>query len=193
MNIYFLNSGTSDPENPERTWLAAMKLSKLCPGCLRIKPGLSGLDVKLQFPPENIAMNVVAGVPIGIAKSKFLEELCAMDGAKLKLGDVVAPNDNVITGYVTFYSESVVSFRGDKRSTCVACTVCGRSLYWPAGKRYVLQNEVGEGDVWYNSFCTLLVSQTVMQSVDLTRWKGIRAEKVSVREDPADSFGELVI
>jgi hypothetical protein len=80
--------------------------------------------------------------------------------------------------------------RGDERSTYRLCTKCGKVLYFPFGKKYVVWPIRTETPVFDLGF-GFLVNAEVRDRLAGRRWNDVRFEEVDVVLQPRDGHPEF--
>jgi hypothetical protein len=185
--LYELGSSTMDPCSITHAAYDAARATWLCSGCATPKPGIGAIDVHLQQPPKNIAMNSVYGVSIGIIRRDFLnnfpEEAVAKD---LFLGNVFDAQGREVPGFATFRGHIRLVIRGDARSSYRRCDVCGRHVYSPMGKYYILSGAPGDAVIYESQIQGLIVREDIAERVKQKQWKELGVRKLPVVETAQD-------
>lgn len=147
-------------------------------------------DVVVQRVPDKSSINVVFGLGLCFAVIPLLDTLSGGANASIfRLGRVLESQNTGIATVHTFMCPKRVLVRGNERSTYRICPQCGRVLYSPVGKRYVLRQKVEGIVVAEDQMGCLVVNETVAQRVNAAaKWKNLGLKKLEVRDEPIDGF-----
>jgi hypothetical protein len=147
MEVYYhITSATQYPALPEDNWEADFRRQFPCSH----RPDERPLDVVLKDPGEDIALNTVAVGAGAIIRSDFLQMLGPEGARTLLLGHVFDADRKQLANRYTLGTDYTLRLRGDPRSTRQFCKQCGRFLYYPFGKLYVLQSDLRDQAVYYS-------------------------------------------
>lgn len=185
--LYELGTMTMDPCSMAKDAYAIARETWLCTGCARPKPGTDSVDVKLQRPPKDIPMNFVYGVSVGIVRTDFLDFL-GEDAVQhdLLLGSVFDSNGERISRFATFRGRTRLAIRGDARSQYRRCDICGRHVYSPIGKPYVLSKAPRDVMIYESQLQGFIVREITMRRVNSKSWRELSIQKLSILDVPID-------
>ena len=186
-HLYELRTLTMDPCCPTKEFRNAAPGTWLCPGCRSAKSGLGAIDVYLQAMPKKIVLNFVWGMSIGIIRRDFIEVLGEEDVAKnLMLGRVLDPFGREISDFATFRGRFRVVIRGDQRSRYRQCDICGRHIYSPMGKSYILSGIPAGFSIYESGLSDLIVNEEIVERVRQRKWRELAILKLPVLDAPRD-------
>lgn len=185
--LYELGSTTMDPCSITKDAHRAARETWLCTGCTCIKRGIGAVDVALQQPPKSIPLNFVYGVGIGVIRRDFLQ-LLGDESIRndLLLGKVFDANGREVPEYATFRGRTRLMIRGNEQSGYRRCEVCGRHIYSPMGKFYVLSEAPGGRLIYESQIQGLIVGECTAEVVRQKKWKELAVRKLPVLDTPQD-------
>lgn len=191
-NYYNLYPLSKTPGWPEDQWYKDGTKLRQCSGCSHAlsKPG--SIDAYLAYPPDDAAVNIITGVGIGYAQVSLLEVIGVETmSMPLSLGHLYAQGER-LEDYATFRAEDLLFIRGEQvegeyGSKFRICPICGRLLYFPMGRRYIVASDLTSASVYETQLHTLLVDENAYQRLKQKQWKKLGIWKLPVKDiEPKD-------
>jgi len=182
----------------DKAWLASYRTRYHCPGCGYRKREFAGspVDAVLTEEPPKVPMNSLFPVHAGVAQESFIELFFDVGRQYLRLGRVLAPSGRPYVGFVTYTAAFALVPRGGPKSAGNPCELCGRLRYYPnppsLDKRYLTPHCLTSGQLFYLSrTCSLIMTENVLQRVDLRTRKKLRVNGLPIRDEPLDGLKEF--
>jgi hypothetical protein len=134
-------------------------------------------------------MNFIRETHTQIISTAFLSALGEAASSELETQVLLDPQGQSVTDYVSIRARKRILVRGNHKSIARKCSTCRRQLYSARGRRYVLQDDVAEGDL-FESLTGLVLSETLYQSVvTQIKLRRVGILKLSVQQAPRDGLG----
>lgn len=192
-SIRHLVTLSKNPCEPEVEWYENALKSWICPDCRTVRADSPLLDVVLNARPDNASVNFVSAAGLGVISRAFMEQVGESTFREyFELGTLIGPNGKVVDDHFSFRGKQLVFIRGDTKSSYRRCADCGRFLYHPSGKRYVLSHDVTD-DHWYESqFHQLLIPEVKNQAIKAALSKTAQYE-IPVQSRPDDDLELLLV
>jgi hypothetical protein len=187
--IYHLNTSSPTPcmlveEHPDD-----VIRSDMCLECYELLPTIPLPVFELAYTPEAASLNFIRGAGVQIMSREFLRGLGESAEAELETQMLLDARGHEMVGFVSVRARRKVLVRGNKESTARKCSACGRQLYGPKGRWYVLQREVEQGDLFGSQFGFVL-SDTLYDKVTAAmKLRKVGVTKLRVRDLPIDGLG----
>jgi len=188
-HIHTLHDG---PQNVGQDWLTKALGTEVCSGCYSPLVSSSSLDIQIDDNLEDVPLNIAMPVAIGIIR---LDLLSAFDEDEFRryffVGSVRDSSGQVIEDFFTFRGKSQIIIRGGVGSSHRVCESCGRHLYHPIGKRYVLESSL-DGRPFYESQLNQIISSEIAANRLLgDSWERLKIAPLSALAKAKDGM-ELV-
>jgi hypothetical protein len=184
--LYHLKSSTMSPCSMDKGEYAKALETWLCQGCASPKIGSGAIDVVLRNSPQKIPLNFVSGIGVGIVSETLLNALgMEMVEPYLLLGTAKGPDRRPIEGFRTFRGKHRMIIRGDERSSYRKCEVCGRDIYFPMGKKYIV-GQIPDTPIYQSQYNQLIVTEELYKRISGTKWKKVSIEKLENYTKPLD-------
>lgn len=177
------------PCSPTQESYQAAKQAWLCDGCTLPRVGTGAVDVHLEVAPEKLPLNIISGLGVGIARWELLEAMGReVVASNLFLGDVFDASGLRLPDYRTFRGKTVAIIRGNETSSHRVCHSCGRHIYFPLGKQYLVEPLTSGVDIFESQFNQFIISETIHERIQAMKWRKLTIDKLTVRHQPADSY-----
>ncbi len=192
MNYFHIHTLHDGPQNVSQGWLERALGTEVCSKCYSTLDTASGLDIQIAGNVEDVPLNIAMPVAVGMIR---LDLLSAMDEEEFRknfiLGSVLDSSGDVIDDFFTFRGNAQIIIRGGADSSHRICDSCGRQLYHPIGKRYILESSL-DGRPLYESQLNQIVANEVAANRLLgDPWDRLRIARLAVAAKPKDKL-ELV-
>lgn len=188
MAFYHVYSLTDSPCVPDPKWRTSQAGIYLCESCgtpLQPVP----LDVVLLEAPDDIPLNVVIGVGVGIVRKDVFQQLPeAIVGRHLLIGEVFDNGGGRYSDFLSFRGVERLLIRGGPGSAFRECDVCGTQLYHPVGKRYLLRSWGQERPLYQSQLDQLIVVDDLADVVRSLSLKKTRIEELPVKPRARDDL-----
>jgi hypothetical protein len=185
--FYELRPINIDPCSITKEAYNAARRTWLCTGCASPKPGIGAIDVTLQAPPQVVPLNFVFGVSVGIIQRDFLARLGIDPGSeRLALGKVFDRHQQVLDNFLTFHGAIRPIIRGDTRSRYRRCDVCGRRIYSPMGKQYLLGEKLLPGQIYESNLNDLIVRGELLDRIKHVKSLDLAVLELPIFDSPED-------
>lgn len=193
MAYYFLTTSTLSPCYLIKQDYARAAETWCCKGCKLPRIGCGEIDVSLQEAPQNIPLNIIMGVGVGIIQDEFLDALGhSIARQYLFLGRVYGPDGKLIERFMTFRGKQTLIIRGNEKSSYRKCEVCGRDIYFAMGKKYLL-GDIPSGIPIFGSLSNqLIVNEDVYQKIKNIKWKSLFIYKLGNSNFKFDGKGDFL-
>ena len=106
----------------------------------------------------------------------------------LTLKQLFDSHGNEIVGFSVFRAKRNILIRGDPKSTYRKCDVCGRHLYHPLGRWYILHQDWPNNGIRGDQFNGLVVPSEIASRVKQMKWKQIAITKLPVLDVAEDGW-----
>jgi hypothetical protein len=194
MSVFFkLSSTTMNPCTMVKPAYEQARTTWLCTGCAFPKPDTKVVDATIQEEkPDNTPLNMISGCGVGIVRKDFLfsfgEDFVRQH---LYLGQVFAPDNRPLEGWVTFVGRHRVIVRGSKNAGVRRCAACGRNVYFAMGQLYLYPEPPPDIAIFDAGNGGLVVSEALIERVNLNAWRKLDCTKLPVLGLPKDGLHEL--
>ena len=185
MIFYGISTLTDDPAEADIDWdkEATKKWANRCGHWKKDHP----LDIKLQHIGENLPINFVHHPgDFLFAKIDFLEAIDPQISIYFQFGHLYDKQGRKIEGFMTFRAREPkysIIIRGGPNSDRNFCKGCGRFGYMPLPKFYILQQNLGDSEIYQGNFPDLILSERVFKR--LSRWTDEpQKNKLDIRKLP---------
>jgi hypothetical protein len=191
MTFFEVLSAFEGPTSGTREWESKARGLFGCAECRSILPSLKEVDVQLELDPNDYELTIhwVYFYSLGYARKVFLEALLGQDRDLFCFGKVYGPNGSLLRDYATYrFKGDRIIVRGDERSRCRRCGVCGRALYAPFGRKYVLTRDIRNREIIETDGTSLLVTEEVENRLKTKKWRNVKISRMKSLEEPKDRF-----
>jgi hypothetical protein len=177
----------------EKSMAASARVEWLCTGCAFPKPDATRVNVTIQeVQPDNTPLNFVSGSGLGIARKEFLLSFGeAIIRQNLWLGDVFDPDGRLLENWSTFVGRRKIIVRGSKNAGVRRCSACGRVVYFAMGAPYLFPRPAEGVAILDAGNGGLVVTESLVESLDLNKWRKLDCVKLPVLNRPKDGLGNL--
>lgn len=191
--FYHFHSTGTDPCSMAKDAYERARATWLCVGCTAPKPGTKAVDVHIQEKmPAEPSLTFVNGCGVPIANREFLMSLgIDLVQQDLYLGKVFGPTGDVFTNLVTFRGRRQIIVRGSKNVSYRQCDVCGRSVYFAMGNRYLYPQPAADVSIFESDLFGLVVASEAMERIKINQWRKLGVEELKVTEKPQDGLSKL--
>lgn len=163
--------------------------SDMCPECYELLPTVPLPVFDLAYTPEAASLNFIRGADVQIMSTALLRALGESAEAELETQVLLDPQGHQIAGFVSVRARRKVLLRGNQESTARKCSTCGRQLYGPKGRWYVLQREVEQGDLFESQLGFVLTDTLYDKVTAAMKLRKVGVTKLRVRDLPFDGLG----
>lgn len=194
VDYFHLRTNTMDPSYQQKSAHADAMRTTLCTGCAFPRPNAGAIDVWLQEEraPRDKPLNFLCGCGIGLIHQELLEMLVGVDiDRDLFLGRVFNRHDRECLEWRSFHGRHTVTVRGSKEAEHHRCEVCGRSIYFARGKRYLYPAPSTDATILCTDEAGLLVHAEIAARVKIRKWRKMKVERLPIPAVPPDGFGLL--
>jgi hypothetical protein len=187
--FYHLTSLAPTPCILVEEYPAGVIRTDICPGCYELLPTVPLPVFELAYPPEAASLNFIREASIRVMSTEFLRVLGEIAEAELETQVLLDPQGHQIAGFMSVRAKRKVLVRGNRESTARKCNTCGRQLYYPKGRWYVLQREVEQGDLFGSQFGFVLTDTLYDKVTAAMKLRKAGVLKLRVRDLPVDGLG----
>jgi hypothetical protein len=100
--------------------------------------------------PDRASVNFIPQTGLLVVSKDFVEALGGDVLSKyVDLGRLIGPDNAIIDGYYSFRGKRSILIRGNKLSSHRICAECGRQLYHPKGKMYLIRSEIDDSSIYH--------------------------------------------
>jgi hypothetical protein len=187
---YAIDSTTSDACEVSHSLRAEANKTWLCPGCLTARQDSEIPSLMLKGRINDLVLNSIDGTGIGVIREDFLQLLNSFNaGSYIRLIRLLDQAGNAIPSFYGFLPTRYTVVRGDARSSYRKCDVCGRLLYFPMGKRYLLKSQFPDEELLVGEqFDGLITRSEIAERVKRMKWKEIVITELPLLDDPLDNL-----
>jgi len=194
MSAFFkLSSTTMNPCTMVKSVYEQARKTWLCTACGFPRPDTKEVDATIQEEKlDNTPLNMISGCGVGIAHKDFLfsfgEDFVRQH---LYLGQVFTPDKHPLQSWVTFVGRHRIIVRGSKNAGVRRCADCGRNVYFAMGELYLCPEPPLGIAIFDAGNGGLVVSEALMELVNLNAWRKLDCRKLPVLTLPKDGLHEL--
>lgn len=164
----------------------------LCTGCIRPKPEVTSLDVRIQDIAPEGPLNFVNGCGLPLVHMSVLsalgEERIKRD---LYLGRVFGPDASRLGDWATFRGKRRVIIRGSEHVSHRVCSDCGRDVYFAMGTRYLYPLPPRDAEIFESHLFGLVLSESVAATTGMAQLGKVTRERLKVLCQPHDGLPPL--
>jgi hypothetical protein len=165
----------------------------LCVGCGAPLNPSGPSNVKIQGSRvRSRMMSFIWGSGLIVASQRFLELIPEkILETELLLGTVIDGFGDRLDGWSTVKARTRVMIRGKRSAQTRVCSLCGRRLYYAAGKHYLYPAPaIGRG-VFESNKAGLVFPESVFMKMAIVPGNGFGIERLSVLDSPRDGLGDF--
>jgi hypothetical protein len=145
-------------------------------------------DIKLSVVPDRASVNFIPQTGLLVVSEDFVEGLGDDVLSKyIDLGRLIGPGNEIIDSYYSFRGKHSILIRGNKLSSHRVCAECGRQLYHPKGKMYLIRPEIGDSPI-YHAQVGLVVEDTLYEKIRQIKPRKLGAGKIAIKQKASDGF-----
>jgi len=175
-------------------WWKQYRHAYRCPECGKEQKERSHLPINVLLIDEPTPGALVMGLsPLKacIARRDFIDLFA--DAAKdyLLFGNVQDMAGNEYPEYITYTARRILPFRGKAESILGYCNTCGRIRYYPMPYEYeyICTKDIVPGRLLYtNNLVPLIVSEPLLDRLDLKTRKKLKIKKILVKHEAEDGL-----
>ena len=179
-------------------WLEAFKKKYACKECQIVLPQTyeKAVDVCLQKKAETFAMffttsYFTTSISAHIMRKDFFE-LFANEMRQLNVGKVCLKTESIVLhDYVSVVGYPRLRIRGGPESQMCPCPVCGNPRYRASDPCYILRKTIINQSIYISTIGGIIVTEELAKRIGKKKWKGIYIQKIPIRDEPIDSFGDI--
>ncbi len=164
----------------------------LCTACIRPKPEVTSVDVRIQESAPEGPLNFVGDCGLPLVRMSVLsalgEERIKRD---LYLGCVFGPDGSRLDDWATFRGKRRVIIRGSKHVSYRVCPDCGRDVYFAMGTRYLYPLPSRDVEIFESHLFGLVLSESVAATMGMAQLGKVTRERLKVLCQPHDDLPPL--
>ena len=186
-HLFSLESTTSDYCLLHPGAVAEGRENWFCPSCGKPNHEAQVPAIRLSARPKDISLNFLSHAAIGVMRCDFFN-LLKEEGVTgdLTITPVQTSNATEIENFVAFLPKACLVIRGESHSSYRVCDLCGRHVYHPLGKRYVVKPNCSDLTIFGNQFGSLVVPLRIASRVRSKEWKHLHIAQLPVLDTPID-------
>lgn len=163
-----------------------------CPRCRAWTPDLPlrPVDIELEWRPDDVPLNFVAALMLGVVRQDLLSALGKHTDGNLLVGKVKVKGSGVLHEFATFRGCHPLRIRGDHRSTRDACDECGRfKSFAYHDQEYVLTRDLDGRTVYQANGSRLVIVERLRPLFEpVSRWEKLTIEPLREVACPEDGL-----
>lgn len=170
--------------------LSKARQTWFCQGCGGIRRNDAPIDVRLAYGPELKESPLSHVIYLGLIWKPFLEIFdSAAVQRELLLGRAFGPDGSVLENWLTFHGRHEVIIRGSREAGYRICDLCGRTVYFAMGKRFLYPAPPADVELLSAGAGCLVLPESAFARLDLAKWrKKVYIEPVAVPDTPLDGL-----
>lgn len=187
MKLFHIHTLYDGPQNVHPQWLTGVLGKEICPECYSPMQGTGVLDIPIEGRLEDVPLNVAIPIALGLIRLDLLSALGEDEFREyFFVGNVVDSDGKVIEDFFTFAGKSQLIIRGGQNSSHRKCGSCGRQLYHPIGKRYVMNSSLDGRPFYESQLNQIIASEDAASRVMGEAWDFLKITPLSVLDKAQD-------
>lgn len=185
-----IHSNSMDPCSLTKDTYAEAKATWLCLGCVRPKPHIKNVDVRLQEIPRSGMLNFADGCGIPLINKRLLDALPAdAVDRELHIGRVSDRHGKESSTWATIRGRHQLIVRGREHVSHRICTECGRHVYFAMGDGYLFPAPPPGPSLFESDKMGLILRDSVFSRLPNALLSGVEVESLPILATPRDGFG----
>jgi hypothetical protein len=161
----------------------------LCSECGFPKHDVRRVDAVVTGVPDQSTISFLSGCGVGIAATKFLSEL---GGANLcsyfHVGEVRDRRGVILKEWATFIGIHKIVVRGTDNATYRKCSLCGNSIYFATGRKYLFPAPNPKVNVFDARWGSLVITESLFRRVNFSHAKNLDLSDLRIANSAIDGI-----
>lgn len=192
---YYLSSPSMSSAESDKSWFEKFKADHpTCAGCSAHQDEWGAVDAVVSYMPKGRHFGGLRADDIGFMSRDLLACFSDQEIARgLHVGRLLDTNGNELERYCTVRGKHSLTVRGDDQSEYRKCEVCGRDVYFPITRFYILPHSIARQEPIYEAASGFAVNEEIYKRISSKRWRGARIDPLPLRDKPIDGMPDLLI